>query len=98
MLTPRITDHALLRWMERVHGVDVEAWRSLMRDEVRGALDVAGRTRAGCGPAFILSEDGGHVVTFIAAGQQVSPFRTGIGIARSVETESISERVEEGVE
>jgi len=37
-----ITDHALVRWLERVHGIDVEAYRSLLMHEVRPYLE------AGC--------------------------------------------------
>ena len=31
---PVITDHALLRWLERVHGIDVEWMRSQLAAEV----------------------------------------------------------------
>lgn len=99
MMTPRITDHALLRWMERVHGLDIEALRAVMRDEVRASLDAAGSRRAHTkfGPAFVVASDGADVVTFIGAGQQVSSFRTGVAIARVVKREAPSERVEESV-
>lgn len=39
MTTLEITDHALLRWMERVHGVDVETWRALMQAELIASLE-----------------------------------------------------------
>ena len=73
--SPHITDHALLRWLERVHGVDVEMWRTLMQQEIREALD-AYEARACPGTAaFILSPTGDKVVTVIGAGQSQSPFQ-----------------------
>ena len=70
--TPHITEHALLRWMERVHGVDVAAWRALMEADIREALDAySARRRAEVGEAgaFILTGIGDRVVTFISADQ-----------------------------
>lgn len=71
--TPHITEHALLRWMERVHGADVTAWRSLMEADLRGALDAysgdpaeAAGSRVG---AFILSGCGDRFVTVIGPDQ-----------------------------
>lgn len=42
---PRVTDHAVLRYIERVYGVDVDHLRSLiMTDLVRNAI-LAGATK-----------------------------------------------------
>lgn len=64
---PDITDHALLRWMERAHGIDVEGWRSLMRGEVEEALSsYTGRYFPGQA-AFVVTK--GYVVTYLGDGQ-----------------------------
>lgn len=64
-----ITDHALLRWMERVHGVNVEEWRRVMRSELEASLAAFdGRPRPGS-PAFIVSPSN-RVVTVIASHQR----------------------------
>lgn len=42
-----ITDHALIRYLERVHGVDLEAFRAALRAEVSDAAIVAGATIGG---------------------------------------------------
>lgn len=85
MIVPHITDHALLRWMERAHGVDVEAWRALMRDELRASFDNEGLRRATHGPAFVCSRDGEKVITYLATGWEISKFGDGIGVARSLD-------------
>lgn len=70
MIAPEITDHALLRWMERVHGVDVEGWRALMRAEVAEALQAfEGEHRPGL-PGFVIA--GPRIVTVIGPGQKPS--------------------------
>lgn len=71
-----ITDHALLRWMERVHGVNVEEWRRIMRSELAASLSAYdGQSRPGS-PAFIVSP-ANRVVTVIAAHQR----QTDVGCA-----------------
>ena len=83
MIAPAISDHALLRWMERAHGIDVQAWRNLMRAEVNASLQTAGLQRAGFGPAFVIAADGSTVVTYLPEGMQVSPYGNGIAIPRT---------------
>lgn len=34
-----ISDHALIRWLERGHGVDMEEFRDILREEVRPFLE-----------------------------------------------------------
>jgi hypothetical protein len=31
-----ISDHALLRWLERVHGIDIDFFRAQLAEEVKG--------------------------------------------------------------
>ena len=61
---PSITDHALLRWMQRRHGIDVEAWRSLMADELRASLDAYTGDCAPGRPCFVITTQG-RVVTVL---------------------------------
>lgn len=87
MRTPEITDHALLRWMEREYGVDVEAWRAMCQAEAQASLDAAGLRRVKVGPAFVVSSDGTAVVTYLPEGWPLNVCKDGIGIARHVEPE-----------
>ncbi|MHC2090038.1 hypothetical protein [Methylobacterium sp. CM6244] len=83
--SPHITDHALLRWMERVHGVDIESWRRLMLDDLRDALDAHDGRHIPGRAAFILSPTGENVVTVIGAGQALNPYQAkAIAVARAV--------------
>ncbi|NEU14651.1 hypothetical protein G3T14_21440 [Methylobacterium sp. BTF04] len=80
-----ITDHALLIWMQEVHGIDVEGWRDLMLVDLQAALDVFDGDRTPGQPAFIVSQTGESVITFVAAGQEPSRVhRRTIAIARAV--------------
>lgn len=67
MIVPEITDHALLRWMERVHGIDVEGWRALMRAEVEDALQAFDGRPDASAPSFVLRDR--RVVTLIRPGR-----------------------------
>lgn len=40
---PIITEHALLRWLERVHGIDVDFYREKLRAEVAPYLTVGAK-------------------------------------------------------
>ena len=64
---PHITDRALLRWMERVHGIAVEGWRALMRAEVEDALQAYEGRHSPGDAAFVLH--GPRVVTTLGPGQ-----------------------------
>ncbi|MCP1550687.1 MULTISPECIES: hypothetical protein [Methylorubrum] len=70
-----ITDHALLRWMERIHGVDVEGWRALMRDEVTASLKAFDGRLIPRAAGFVMAE--GRVVTVLDDGQKHKPQRQG---------------------
>lgn len=67
MIAPEITDRALLRWMERVHGIDVEGWRALMRAEVEDALRAYEGRRHQSEAAYVVN--GPRVVTTLGPGQ-----------------------------
>lgn len=82
-----ISDHALLRWMERAHGVDIEMWRNLMRDEVNAALSAGRRRRTMVGPCFVMSPDAAKVVTYLGDDTPVSPFGNGVAIPRHPEAD-----------
>ena len=61
---PAITDHALLRWMERRHGIDVDMWRQLMADELRASLKAYEGECAPGRPCFVITTQG-RVVTVL---------------------------------
>lgn len=83
--SPHITDHALLRWMERVHGVDIETWRRLMLGDLRDALDAHDGRHVPGRAAFILSPTGESVVTVIGPEQAPSRHQSrSIAVARAV--------------
>lgn len=73
---PEITDHALLRYIERAHGVDVEALRKLVADipQLRAAVAIKARSVSVDGLTYRLSEDG-RVVTVQPHQSPQSAFR-----------------------
>lgn len=73
-MTIRITDHAVLRWLERVHGVDVEGFRQKLLDDVEAAAVVGGSI----GKRFTLKRaegnyiiDNNTLITVTPPGQRV---------------------------
>lgn len=76
-----VTDHALLRWMERMHGVDIEGWRQLMIAEVEASLEAfEGIERPGRA-SFVVSP-GNRVVTVLDEFQKRSLVQSGVAIPR----------------
>lgn len=71
-----ITDHALLRWMERAHGIDVDTWRRLCREDADDALASYDGAEAIYGPAFLVTGDG-RVLTYVNEGAK--PLRANAG-------------------
>lgn len=67
-----ISDHALLRWMERRHGIDVETWRRLMLDEVNASIAQYDGEKPRLGPAFVVADDGTQVITYFSAGWAIN--------------------------
>ena len=53
-----VTDHAVLRWLERACGIDVETVRHLIGDCCARGLDVGCRCIVIDGVKFIAREDG----------------------------------------
>lgn len=49
----KVSDHALIRWLERVHDMPMEFYRDMLASEVRGAI--------GCGAAG-LRKGGYHYI------------------------------------
>lgn len=77
-----VTDHALLRWLERIHGIDVEGFREMLQAEATAALRAYGVERGDEDGTFII--DNGTVITVLAPGQVIShlPGRSGFGVPR----------------
>lgn len=65
--TVHISDHALVRFLERVHGVDVEAMRIDLERQCRDAAKIGASTFTVKGVKFCFSapRDGAVVVTTI---------------------------------
>lgn len=59
---PIVTDHALIRWLERVHGIPMEAFRSILNQIVSDGLDTKASSLIKEGYVYILRgcEDGKH--------------------------------------
>jgi hypothetical protein len=69
-----ISDHAVLRYMERVRGIDTEAIRSEIQEAVASGQQIAPDAIAGNKrEAYILS--GGQVVTVLPAGSSAKVMR-----------------------
>jgi hypothetical protein len=82
---PHITDHALLRWMERIHGIDVRTWRKLMVEDLQASLAAHNGHPTPDDAVFLLSPTGESVVSVLRPGQ--SPdwnHRNTIPVARVV--------------
>ena len=60
---PYVTDHAVLRYLQRREGVDVEATRRRIADLVRRGVERGGRAVVVDGVKFVL--EGSNVVTVI---------------------------------
>ncbi|SEG64445.1 hypothetical protein [Bosea lathyri] len=61
MVSVRVTDHALVRWLERHHGLDTEAFRQELADLAQPFADV--KARNGKVGNLYLIMDGDRVVT-----------------------------------
>lgn len=75
MIAPEITDHALLRWMERVHGVDVATWRALMRAELEASMEAYDGREDLTVPGFVVCDQ--TVVTCVSADCRATRARGG---------------------
>lgn len=61
MSEPIVTDHAVLRYLERAQGVDVEAARAAISDSVRRGVAAGAAFVTHGGLRFVIK--GGYVVT-----------------------------------
>jgi hypothetical protein len=60
-----VTDHAVVRFLERVHGISIDRIRGIILNEKRKAMIAAGATAIKCGDyTCVISE--GRVVTITA--------------------------------
>jgi hypothetical protein len=62
-MKPEITDHALVRWLERVKGVDLQPYRDEIAAAVDGAVRVGATKAVIDGNTYVL--DGHRVCTII---------------------------------
>ena len=62
-----VTDHALVRWIERVGGVDLETFREAIRDDVRNAIEAGAVTVEVAGFRYSLNPRERSVLTVLEA-------------------------------
>lgn len=81
-----ITDHALLRWLERRHGIDVEWMRDAMRAEIEGAQNSNALSYVGSNEELHLVVDGltyifedGRCITVLPVGGRPMKLRRARG-------------------
>lgn len=68
---PIITDHALLRWLERCHGVDVEWFRARMEEEVAASLAARPKDQPEPTEACRFVVDDNRVITVLPPGMRL---------------------------
>lgn len=64
----QVSDHALIRWLERVHGIDMEGFREMLRQDVArmiGTIVPATEFTVILGDRTRIAVKGGTVVTVI---------------------------------
>jgi hypothetical protein len=54
----RVTDHAILRWLERVHGIDMEFFRNQVREIAGPAAAVGASALRRDGFTYVISPTG----------------------------------------
>ncbi|WP_425087013.1 hypothetical protein [Stappia sp.] len=62
-MPPRVSDHAVLRYIERIYGLDVDAVRRHIADEVASAAAAGAITARIRGASYVIRD--GVVVTII---------------------------------
>ena len=86
-MTPTLTisDHALLRYMERFYGVDTAAWREAMQSDLEASICAYQGKHAPGQQAFILTSMG-RVVTVLDGGARWAnpPDRPSVAIPRII--------------
>lgn len=58
-----VTDHALLRWLERVHGIDIDFFRQQLLDETRDYIATGAATVRKDGVVYIFKN--GKLITVL---------------------------------
>jgi len=69
-----VTDHALIRWIERVKGISLDPWRMEIASTCAEALAVGATSLNTDHATFVL--ECGKVVTVLEPGQRPSPEKT----------------------
>lgn len=54
---PVVSDHALVRWLERVHGIDMEFYRQKLAEEVGPVAGVGDMAITRSGIKFLVRDD-----------------------------------------
>jgi hypothetical protein len=57
----RVTDHALVRWLERAHDVDMPGFRVMLHDIVGDAIDAGATAVRHDGLLYVI--EGGRLIT-----------------------------------
>jgi adenylosuccinate lyase len=79
---PTVTDHALLRYLERVHGVDVAAMKAhILTDNVTAAIHAGASSVIMDGVRFVIK--GNALVTVTEAGPKAKPRKVHKGRAEN---------------
>ncbi|WP_375227527.1 hypothetical protein [Roseobacter sp. S98] len=67
----RVTDHAVIRYLERVYGVDIETLRKRIARNAAGGRDKAPCTLVAEGVRYVLSKNG-SVISVHGGGSKLS--------------------------
>lgn len=73
-----VTDHALVRWLDRAQGIDMEWFREYLADQVRDAVKVGASSVTIDGVSFRINN--GRLVTVIASDNHIAQERAAIMI------------------
>ena len=74
-----VTDHAVLRWIERVHGIDIDIIRAFIADATREAINAGATGVQVDGYLYVLSPDNRSVVTVLSPEQRKSRYPGALG-------------------
>lgn len=74
-----VTDHAVLRWLERQYGLDVGAVKDLLAGRVRPAAEL-GALAAVCGKVRLVLRDSGRLESGVAVVAVVTALPKGGGL------------------
>lgn len=64
-LQKMVSDHALVRWLERVYGIDVDAVREhILTDEIKMAIQLGASKVKADGVQYVLGD--GKIITIVS--------------------------------